>query len=71
MQLKTKADLQEQKHFTGSIPLLTQNHSLRTYDRPKVVNSTTILRNVMQKLALGGQESYNRKAIAELLYPII
>ena len=42
--------LMEQGYFTGSMPLLTPNHSFRTCGDPKVFNSTKIFMKCGEKL---------------------
>ena len=54
----TKEDLLEQKYSTGSMHLLTPNHSLRTCGGPEAFTSTTIFKKYGVKTSKGGQEGY-------------
>ena len=53
----------ERKYFTRSMPLPTLKHSFRTCGSPKAFTSTTILGNVVEKLAQKCRNSTSRKPI--------
>ena len=44
----------EQDYFTGSLSLLSPNHSFWSCGGPETFTSTTIFLNVVEKLAWGG-----------------
>ena len=44
-------DFLEQKHFTGSMPLPTPNHSFKTCGDPEDLTSTTIAKKCSVKIA--------------------
>ena len=47
-----------QNNFTGSMPLLTPNHSFRTCGGPEAVTSATTTKKCCGKTSSGGQEGY-------------
>ena len=59
----------EQRHFAGSMPLLTPNLSFMTRDGHKAFISSTIFMNCGGKTSLGGQGRYILKTHQELPFP--
>ena len=66
-----KEALLEQRYSTGSMPLLTSNHSFMTCGGPEAVTSATILMKCGVKTSsVGGQEHNILKTNYDISYPI-
>ena len=65
IRLTQKEAMLKQKYFTGSMPLLTPNHNLKTCGGPEAFTSTAI-----KKCGSGGQEHYIQKTHYKFPYPV-
>ena len=61
-----KEDLLERIYFTGSMPLLTANHSFRTCGSPEAFTSATMFMICGVRTSSGRQEHYILRTHLEL-----